>query len=200
MKTILTVLALCFSSLSLANLKIPTKTGDGYENVNNKQEYEYSPHPNERIWYHFGRPYWRAIDKQEVASVRPVQPKRQQAINPFQEARQEKISLDVNFELGKAVINSNHTKAIDELGAYLRENEKVAVRIDGHTDSTGDQGFNNLLSQQRAEAIKEYLQQKYGISNDRLISKGYGQERPLASNRTYEGRKMNRRAEVETIR
>lgn len=207
MKTFLIVLALGFSSVVLANLKIPTKTGDGFENINEKQEYEYSPYPNERIWYHFGRPYWRGVGTQvekEVAVAKPAPtPKPMQkpkAVNPFQAAKQEKISLDVTFELGKAAIDKNFTKAIDELGAYLKENEKVAVRIDGHTDSTGNKDFNKQLSEQRAAAIKEYLQQKFGISNERLVSQGFGPEKPLASNETLEGRRLNRRVEVETIR
>ena len=67
--------------------------------------------------------------------------------------------------------------------------------IAGHTDSTGPEAYNLRLSVRRARAVKEFLV-KCGIEAQRLIPKGYGEDRPLASNETKEGRRKNRRVEV----
>jgi OOP family OmpA-OmpF porin len=68
------------------------------------------------------------------------------------------------------------------------------VEIAGHTDSTGDAAANLALSQQRAEAVLGYLT-RAGLASGNFLAKGYGQERPVASNETEEGRARNRRTE-----
>lgn len=69
----------------------------------------------------------------------------------------------------------------------------------GHTDSIGPQNYNLHLSKIRAEMVKNCLVEKHGIAADTLTAKGYGEDRPVASNETKEGRKMNRRVEIQTI-
>ena len=67
--------------------------------------------------------------------------------------------------------------------------------IEGHTDSTGGEDFNIVLSEKRAQAVKEYLVMR-GISADRITTVGAGPSRPIADNSTKEGRAMNRRVEI----
>jgi OOP family OmpA-OmpF porin len=70
------------------------------------------------------------------------------------------------------------------------------VEIRGHTDDTGDAGFNLRLSQQRADSVRSYLISK-GITADRLSARGLGETAPIASNATEEGRAQNRRVTLE---
>ncbi len=72
--------------------------------------------------------------------------------------------------------------------------KSIVVEIQGYTDSTGDESYNKDLSQYRAESIRDYLIRR-GIKPERLITNGYGEQFPIASNSTREGRIKNRRVE-----
>ena len=80
----------------------------------------------------------------------------------------------------------------------LSENPHLRLEIGGHTDSTGSDAYNLILSQQRAEAVCKYLINK-GIDSSRLIPKGYGSHSPAADNLTEEGRRRNRRTEIKVL-
>jgi outer membrane protein OmpA-like peptidoglycan-associated protein len=73
------------------------------------------------------------------------------------------------------------------------------IEIGGHTDNVGKDESNITLSQNRANAIKQYLVKK-GINADRIIAKGYGESQPIATNDTDEGRQKNRRTEIKIIK
>ena len=77
-----------------------------------------------------------------------------------------------------------------------KENEKIEIA--GHTDNVGNDADNLKLSQQRADAIRQYLIKK-GIQPPRVIAKGYGASQPVADNSTDEGRRRNRRTEVKIL-
>ena len=79
---------------------------------------------------------------------------------------------------------------------FLKENPTVTVTIEGHTDSVGTEKSNQLLSERRANAVKDYLVAN-GISDDRLSAVGYGEARPIDDNKTRAGRTNNRRVEVK---
>jgi outer membrane protein OmpA-like peptidoglycan-associated protein len=68
--------------------------------------------------------------------------------------------------------------------------------LEGHTDSKGTDAYNMKLSQRRVDAIKNYLVEKFGISEDRLKAVGYGESQPIATNDTDEGRQLNRRVQA----
>ncbi len=109
----------------------------------------------------------------------------------------EKLELDdkIYFDTGKATIKPVSYSLLDEVSAALKSHEDVRkVRIEGHTDSTGDAGFNRTLSQKRAEAVRAYLTGK-GIEAARLEAKGFGPDQPIAPNDTPKGREQNRRVE-----
>ncbi len=105
----------------------------------------------------------------------------------------------VYFDTGKATIKPQSYGLLDEVAQALKNHEEVKkVSIDGHTDSTGKAKANQKLSQARAEAIRAYLVQK-GIEPTRLEAKGFGQTKPIASNKTKAGREKNRRVEFNVV-
>lgn len=111
-----------------------------------------------------------------------------------------KIPLrNINFISGTTRFNSPKFKDIlNKLISYLNDNHSIRIRINGHTDSLGNEKANKELSENRAKTIAEILI-KNGISKDRIEWFGYGQEEPIKDNETYEGRTKNRRVEIEVI-
>jgi outer membrane protein OmpA-like peptidoglycan-associated protein len=108
-----------------------------------------------------------------------------------------KIALrNVFFDLAKANLRPESNSELDRLVKLMNEVPKLKVEISGHTDNTGSAVANETLSQQRADAVVAYLSTK-GISKDRLISKGYGSNKPVAGNDNENGRQQNRRTEFE---
>jgi outer membrane protein OmpA-like peptidoglycan-associated protein len=100
----------------------------------------------------------------------------------------------VYFDTSKATIKPASFSLLDEVATALKSHDVKHANIDGHTDSSGDAAFNKQLSQQRAEAVREYLVGK-GVEAARLDAKGYGAEKPVAPNTTKKGREQNRRVE-----
>lgn len=87
---------------------------------------------------------------------------------------------------------------LDRLVAFLNDNPSVKIEIGGHTDNTGTEMYNQELSRKRAEAVKQYLVDK-GIDPTRLKAKGYGADKPIATNETPEGQALNRRTAFTII-
>jgi outer membrane protein OmpA-like peptidoglycan-associated protein len=104
----------------------------------------------------------------------------------------------VTFESGKATLLPSSYKILDEIAESFREWPEVKVEVQGHTDNVGKPENNKQLSQQRAETVRDYLIQR-GVSSDRITAVGYGQERPIADNKTTSGRAQNRRVELNRI-
>ena len=102
----------------------------------------------------------------------------------------------MNFPVGRSLIMPENYQLLSKVQKAIRNFDNPTVIIEGHTDSTGPAETNQLLSEQRAEAVKEYLIANKTLSPDQLASVGYGSERPLASNATSEGRAINRRIDV----
>jgi OOP family OmpA-OmpF porin len=89
---------------------------------------------------------------------------------------------------------------LDQIVQTLRDNAHITqVEIEGHTDAAGLVDMNLRLSQRRAEAVRSYLVEQ-GIDEARLLPVGYGQEKPIADNDTFEGREQNRRVEFRILR
>lgn len=100
----------------------------------------------------------------------------------------------VQFEVGSATLRLQSHVILDQIVEILKENPTYGLQISGHTDNTGNSTSNLDLSARRAKACYDYLIQK-GISADRLDFVGYGEDRPIATNDTAEGRSINRRVE-----
>ncbi len=103
------------------------------------------------------------------------------------------------FEMGRAVINSKSYDGLDELVAMMKENTKVVIQLEGHTDNIGNAEKNMELSQNRVEAVKKYLVSK-GIAKDRIKIKAFGGSQPLSTDRTEEARALNRRVEMRILK
>jgi len=106
---------------------------------------------------------------------------------------------NVLFNENKTNISPEAAKVLDVDGRILKENPNVRVEIGGHTDSTGSDKADMAISLKRAESVKKYLMDKFNISGDRLVVKGYGKTKPIADNSTKEGRAKNRRVEFRII-
>lgn len=105
---------------------------------------------------------------------------------------------DCNFETGKSTLLPESFPIIDELVSYLNRKDDEKIELGGHTDNVGSAASNLKLSQERANAVMAYLVSK-GIDPSRLTAKGYGMTKPIASNKTAEGRAQNRRTEVKIL-
>lgn len=104
----------------------------------------------------------------------------------------------VNFKLDSADLLPESMIILDKAAKTLVANPKLQVEIAGHTDATGSEAYNLKLSQRRASTVVIYLSQQ-GVSSDRLRARGYGESRPVTTNKTPEGRAENRRVEFNIL-
>lgn len=102
----------------------------------------------------------------------------------------------VNFQTGSAVLLSTSRTALDEVARTLKNQANLKAEISGHTDNVGNDGYNLTLSQQRAEAVRQYLIGK-GVAPERMVAIGMGETQPVAGNDNEEGRLANRRVEFK---
>jgi OOP family OmpA-OmpF porin len=105
---------------------------------------------------------------------------------------------NVYFDFDKANLKKESFPALEILLKELIQKPAMRIEIAGHTDNKGSLEYNIRLSQQRSDAVVDWLVQK-GIDNNRLLPKGYGETQPVASNDTEDGRTKNRRTEVRII-
>ena len=105
----------------------------------------------------------------------------------------------IYFAPNKTNISPFAAKALDRSGTILKENPQIKVEISGHTDPAGPEKVNQKMSEKRAQSAKKYLMDKFGIAENRLVTKGYGSTKPVADNKAEEGRSKNRRAEFRII-
>jgi OmpA-OmpF porin, OOP family len=105
---------------------------------------------------------------------------------------------DIQFENNKAVLKQNAYPTLNEITAALKAQPELNVEIHGHTDGSGARAYNVDLSRKRAASVKAYLESR-GIDAGRMITKGFGPDRPIDSNATQEGRARNRRVEFKPI-
>lgn len=101
----------------------------------------------------------------------------------------------VNFDFAKFSLQSSSYAELDQLVVVLKKNKGWKITVTGHTDNTGNKSSNIVLSESRAQSVKDYLVQK-GVAAERITCAGYGSSQPLASNATEAGRAKNRRVEV----
>ena len=110
--------------------------------------------------------------------------------------KDETITLDnIYFKSGKADLVESSFPVLDKVKRIFLDNPGIKIQVEGHTDSQGADSYNKGLSQKRAETVMRYLISNLGIPQDQLNAVGFGEERPVATNATKEGRAKNRRIE-----
>lgn len=115
------------------------------------------------------------------------------------EKKQIKILEKVQFETGKAVIKPESFALLNEVAATIITNPDLGrVEVSGHTDSRGSDTYNQKLSEERAGSVRDYLAEQ-GVAAERLLAVGYGETKPIDTNKTEEGREANRRVEFNLI-
>ncbi len=112
----------------------------------------------------------------------------------------EKIVLvGIYFDFNSAVIKPESYPVLDDAARVLKARPKMRVEISGHTDSIGSDSYNQKLSFQRANSVKQYFVTYHNIDPSRLNAVGYGERQPIADNRTKSGRDLNRRIEFKVL-
>ena len=115
--------------------------------------------------------------------------------------KRKKLPLEINFKFGSADLTSQARATLDRIGRAL-QSEKLSdstFRLGGHTDSIGSDEVNQRLSELRAKSARTYLRKTYNIALDRLEVAAFGEHLPKADNSTLEGRRDNRRLELEKM-
>ena len=103
---------------------------------------------------------------------------------------------DVLFDFDKSNIKPEGAAILDRLVAFMNENKDKKVNLAGHTDNIGTEAYNQRLSERRANSARDYLV-KRGVDASRVSSQGFGESKPIADNKTREGRAKNRRVEIK---
>ena len=101
----------------------------------------------------------------------------------------------VSFETASADLLPDSHAALDKIAAEAKKYPNLKLRVEGHTDGQGGEAYNLTLSQQRADAVRNYLVNTAGLPADQVVAVGFGKTRPIASNDTASGRAQNRRVE-----
>lgn len=143
---------------------------------------------NKAILDKFAQDVFYTQDEELIVEIVPV---------PIVTPMQEKIVFrNLNFGFDKYQITEEMEPSLVEAAAMLESYPNLKVMVGGHTDSTGPEKYNQGLSQRRAESVANWMI-KNGISKDRIVATGYGEMNPKYDNNTKEGRKLNRRVEID---
>jgi outer membrane protein OmpA-like peptidoglycan-associated protein len=113
---------------------------------------------------------------------------------PHMKKKRVSIKLDIQFDSNQADIKPKYFSHINEVAQFMKTYPYSKATIEAHTDNRGDRKYNLLLSQKRADSVRQYMIDHFQISPERLDAIGYGESRPIADNKTLSGRKRNRRA------
>ncbi len=105
------------------------------------------------------------------------------------------FNSDVTFDVNSDTLLGGVYSELDRVASVLARYPQTVIIVEGHTDSTGSDSYNQQLSERRANSVARYLIQR-GVNASRIKAIGYGEQRPVASNDTPEGRRQNRRVEI----
>jgi len=112
-----------------------------------------------------------------------------------EETLQVSFDSDILFAVDSASLSRGSRDELDEFAAVMNRYPKTAILVQGHTDSTGSAGYNQALSERRANAVRNHLAAR-NVAPDRMVALGYGEDYPVASNDTAAGRSQNRRVSI----
>ena len=130
-----------------------------------------------------------------VAQAEPA-PAPAPAPEPAPEMQSVRVELDVKFDFDRDTIRPEFRQDIQSLAEFMRTYPSVTTTVEGHTDSTGPEAYNQNLSERRANSVRQALIDE-GVDSSRVNAVGHGEARPIADNASDDGRAMNRRVEAE---
>ncbi|MDQ5988160.1 MAG: OmpA family protein [Syntrophus sp. SKADARSKE-3] len=110
-----------------------------------------------------------------------------------------RATIDIEFDYNKAIVKPQYYPEIKKFADVIKANPGIVVSIEGHTDNIGTKDYNQKLSLKRAESVRNTLVTRFGIPAASLKAKGFGLSRPIATNKTADGRKKNRRVEAVVV-
>lgn len=145
-------------------------------------------------------------EEKKPEPVKKQEPVKQQAAKPVEkpvatptiviDSEDDEITLGATtFKYNAYDFTPESQANLDVLANFMKSHKKSSITVEGHTDSIGSAEANQDISEKRANAVKEYLVSK-GIDGSRIQTKGYGKTKPIATNKTREGRAKNRRIEI----
>lgn len=146
------------------------------------------------------------VEEKKTEPVKKPEPVKQQAPKPVEkpvatptiviDSEDDEITLGATtFKYNAYDFTPESQANLDVLADFMKSHRKSSITVEGHTDSIGSAEANQDISEKRANAVKEYLVSK-GIDGSRIQTKGYGKTKPIATNKTREGRAKNRRIEI----
>ena len=137
------------------------------------------------------------MDKQEAAFNQELAGT---GVEVVREGDQMRLVLpsNITFATGKSAISPGFYNTLQGIARVMQQYDKTFLTIVGHTDSTGSASFNQTLSEQRANSVKQYLLSQQ-VLPARLYAEGMGESQPIASNDTEQGKAQNRRVEIKII-
>jgi OmpA-OmpF porin, OOP family len=136
-----------------------------------------------------------SIDLTNVSDLKTI--KKDLYLTPIRKGVNIRLN-NIFFEYDKADLKQTSFVELDRLVRLLKDNPSWSIEIGGHTDDSGSDSYNKTLSQKRASSVRDYLISK-GISANRLMAKGYGEEQPIGDNTTESGKAQNRRVEFRIL-
>jgi outer membrane protein OmpA-like peptidoglycan-associated protein len=130
----------------------------------------------------------------KISAIRPQASviKKVESIRPLSEC----INIDIEFDTDSTTVEDDYQAQMQKVADFLRRVNVTKVNITGHTDNVGSEEYNLALSGLRAENVKKYLVERYGVNPQRLDAQGIGPAQPAAGNDTPEGRQRNRRVAI----
>lgn len=137
-----------------------------------------------------------------IAGTLPPPPREDPKPPPRVELRDNRIEFKekIQFEVDKAVIKEESFSLLHDIAEVIKKNPQVKkISIEGHASAEGDARYNKKLSDERSKSVMEFLSKREGVEGDRLLARGWGEEKPIASNDTEEGREKNRRVEFLVV-
>jgi len=103
---------------------------------------------------------------------------------------------DVLFDFDRSTVKPEAAQILDRLVVFMNENKDKSANLAGYTDNVGTDAYNQRLSERRVNSVRQYIVGK-GVDNGRVAGQGFGESKPIADNKTAEGRAKNRRVEIK---
>jgi outer membrane protein OmpA-like peptidoglycan-associated protein len=162
---------------------------------------EAPPEPS-GVWYYCpdSKKYYPYVREcpggwQTVPAQPPSPPSSQPSSQPAAKVI-DRMTVRVNFDVDKAIIRPGDKATLDKAIDFVKKYPDAKIELDGYTDNSGTEAYNQKLSEKRAEAVKQYLIKEAGVDPSRISAVGRGESNPVANNNTAEGRAENRRVEI----